>query len=59
MPGFLVKSDEIFAKGVDSIICLSVNDAFVMHAWGKDQNVEDKIQMIADGSAQFTRAIGL
>ncbi len=59
VPGFLVKSDEIFAKGVDSIICLSVNDAFVMHAWGKDQNVEDKIQMIADGSAQFTRAIGL
>lgn len=59
VPGYLVKSDEIFAKGVDSIICLSVNDAFVMHAWGKDQNVEDKIQMIADGSANFTSAVGL
>lgn len=59
VPGYLVKSDEIFARGVDSIICLSVNDAFVMHAWGKDQNVEDKIQMIADGSANFTRAVGL
>jgi peroxiredoxin len=59
VPGYLVKSDEIFARGVDSIICLSVNDAFVMHAWGKDQNVEDKIQMIADGSANFTHAVGL
>ncbi|NNE63372.1 MAG: peroxiredoxin, partial [Gammaproteobacteria bacterium] len=59
VPGYVVKSDEIFAKGVDSIVCLSVNDAFVMDAWGKDQNVEDRIQMIADGSAEFTRAVGL
>lgn len=59
VPGYVVKADEIFARGVDSIVCLSVNDAFVMDAWGKDQNVEDRIQMIADGSAQFTRAVGL
>ena len=44
---------------MDSIICLSVNDAFVMEAWGKDQNVEDKIMMIADGSAEFSKAVGL
>lgn len=59
LPGFVVKSDEIFAKGVDSIICLSVNDAFVMDAWGKDHNVDSRVQMIADGSADFTRAVGL
>ncbi len=59
LPGYLVKSDEIRAKGVDSIICLSVNDAFVMHAWGLAQNVEDKIMMIADGSAAFSKAVGL
>jgi peroxiredoxin len=59
VPGFLVHSDEIFARGVDRIICLSVNDAYVMHAWGEDQNVEDRIMMIADGSAHFTRAVGL
>ena len=59
VPGYVVKADEILAKGVDSIVCLSVNDAFVMDAWGKDQNVEDRILMIADGSAAFTRAVGL
>ncbi len=59
LPGYLVNSDNFFAKGVDSIICLSVNDAFVMEAWGKDQNVEDKIMMIADGSAEFSKAVGL
>ncbi|MFT5504523.1 MAG: peroxiredoxin, partial [Gammaproteobacteria bacterium] len=59
VPGFLVRSDEIFAAGIDQIVCLSVNDAFVMHAWGVSQNVEDKILMVADGSAEFTSAIGL
>jgi glutaredoxin/glutathione-dependent peroxiredoxin len=59
VPGYLMKSDELFAKGVDQIICLSVNDAFVMGAWGIDQNVEDKILMLADGSALFTQAVGL
>ena len=59
LPGYVVKSDEIFAKGVDSIICISVNDAFVMSAWGEQHNVEDRVMMIADGSANFARALGL
>lgn len=59
VPGYLVKSDEIFARGVDRIVCLSVNDAHVMQAWGEDQNVEDRIMMVADGNASFTRAVGL
>ena len=59
LPGYVVKSDEIFAKGVDAIVCLSVNDAFVMGAWGDQQNVEDRVMMIADGSGDFTRALGL
>ena len=58
LPGFVVHADEIFAKGVDTIVCLSVNDAFVMGAWGDQQNAE-KILMLADGSAAFTQAIGL
>jgi peroxiredoxin len=59
LPGYVVKSDEIFARGVDSIVCLSVNDAFVMSAWGEQHNVEDRVMMIADGSAEFTLAVGL
>lgn len=59
LPGYVVNSDKLFARGIDSIICLSVNDAHVMRAWGEDQNVEDRIMMIADGNADFTRAIGL
>ena len=59
LPGYLVKSDELFAKGVDTIVCLSVNDPFVMGAWGREQNVEDRIMMIADGNLEFTRAVGL
>lgn len=58
LPGFVVKADEIKAKGVDSIICLSVNDAFVMSAWGKAQNAEELL-MIADGNGEFTDALGL
>ena len=59
LPGFVVQADAIKGKGVDSIICLSVNDAFVMSAWGHDQNVEDRIVMAADGNGDFTRMIGL
>lgn len=59
LPGYVAKADEITAKGVDRIACLSVNDAFVMGAWGDDQKVGDKVMMLADGSAEFTRAIGL
>ncbi len=53
------KADDIKAKGVDSIICLAVNDAFVMDAWRKAHNVGDAVLMAADGNAEFTRALGL
>lgn len=59
VPGFLRHADAFGAKGVDAIACLSVNDAFVMGAWGRDQNVGDKVLMLADGSADFARAVGL
>ncbi len=59
LPGYVVASDELFAKGIDLIVCLSVNDAFVMDAWGKAHNADDRVIMIADGSAHFTRAVGL
>ena len=59
LPGFVQQAEAIRAKGVDTIACLSVNDAFVMGAWGKDQGVEDKVLMLADGSAVFTKALGL
>ncbi len=59
LPGYVVQSDALFAKGVDLIVCLSVNDAFVMQAWGDVHNVEDRVMMLADGSARFTRAVGL
>jgi len=59
LPGYVVASDELFAKGIDLIVCLSVNDAFVMDAWGKQHNADDRVMMIADGSAHFTRAVGL
>ncbi len=59
LPGFLANAAALAAKGVDSIVCLSVNDAFVMGAWGKDQNVGDKILMAADGNADFAKKLGL
>lgn len=59
LPGFVDNSDALKAKGVDAIVCLSVNDAFVMAAWGKDQDVGGKVDMVADGSADFTKAAGL
>jgi peroxiredoxin len=58
LPGFVVKADEIKAKGVASIVCVAVNDAFVMDAWGKSQNAEHLI-MLADGSGEFAKALGL
>ncbi len=59
LPGFVSNADALKAKGIDAIACLSVNDAFVMGAWGKDQGVGDKVMMVADGSAKFTKATGL
>ncbi len=59
LPGYVVNSDKLFANGVDQIVCLSVNDAFVMDAWGRQNNTEDKVMMLADGNAEFTRAVGL
>ena len=58
LPGYVVHSDQLFDKGVDRIVCLSVNDAFVMGAWGQNQNAEE-ILMLADGNGDFTSAIGL
>ena len=58
LPGFVVKADEILAKGVDSIVCLSVNDVFVMDAWGRDKNA-DALVMAADGNGDFTKVLGL
>ena len=58
LPGFVVNSDAIKAKGVDSIVCISVNDAFVMDSWGQDKNA-DEIVMAGDGNGEFTAAIGL
>ena len=59
LPGFVQHSDAIRKKGVDTIACVAVNDAFVMNAWAKDQGCGDKIVMLADGSAAFTKALGL
>jgi peroxiredoxin len=59
LPGYVAKADEIRAKGVDTIACISVNDAFVMDAWGRDRGVGDKVLMLADGNADFARAVGL
>jgi peroxiredoxin len=58
LPGFVANADKIKAKGVDAIICLSVNDAFVMKAWGDGQNAEELI-MAGDGNGDFTAAMGL
>ena len=59
LPGYVVKADKLKEKGVDRIVCLSVNDAHVMKAWGDQQNVDGQIMMIADGSCHFTHAVGL
>jgi glutaredoxin/glutathione-dependent peroxiredoxin len=59
VPGFVTKAAELKAAGVDEIWCVSVNDAFVMGAWGRDQKTSGKVRMMADGSADFARATGL
>lgn len=58
LPGYIVLADKIKAKGVDTIACVSVNDAFVMSAWGKSQNAEE-ILMLADGNGEFAKAVDL
>ena len=58
LPGFVVHVDDIKAKGVDAVACMSVNDVFVMHAWGQSANAEH-LMMLADGNAEFTSALGL
>jgi peroxiredoxin len=59
LPGYVEKAGALKKKGVDTIACLAVNDAFVMSAWGKAGNVGDKIVMLADGNGEYTRALGL
>lgn len=58
LPSYVANADKIKAKGVDSIVCISVNDPFVMEAWGKDKNAEELL-MVADGNGEFTKAMGL
>jgi peroxiredoxin len=59
LPGYLVRSDDLLAKGVDTIACLSVNDPFVMDAWRRNQGVGRTIVMLADGNGAFTQEMGL
>jgi peroxiredoxin (alkyl hydroperoxide reductase subunit C) len=59
LPGFVQNADAILAKGVDQIVCMAVNDPFVMSAWAKDQDTGERVTMLADGSGQLTRAMGL
>ncbi len=59
VPGYVELSDSLFAKGVDEIWCISVNDPFVMGAWARDQGTRGKVRMLADGSGVFTKELGL
>ena len=59
VPGYVAKLDELKRKGVDEVWCISVNDAFVMGAWGRDQHATGKVRMMADGSASYTKKLGL
>jgi glutaredoxin/glutathione-dependent peroxiredoxin len=59
LPAFVLRADEFRAKGVDKVVCVSVNDPFVMGAWGQDQNVGDSVVMLADGNGELTEAMGL
>ena len=59
LPGFIDRAEDLQKKGVDTIACLSVNDAFVMDAWGKDRGAGNKVMMLADGNADFAKALGL
>jgi len=59
LPGYVDRAADLKAKGIDEIACVAVNDAFVMGAWGRDQKTDGKIRMLADGSGDFARALGL
>lgn len=59
LPGYVDLADDFFARGVDTIACMAVNDVFVMSAWGKDRAVGDKVLMLADGNGEYARALGL
>ena len=59
LPGFVEKADELRAKGVDEIACVSINDAFVMQAWGSQGGAEGKVTMLADGNGDFVQQLGL
>ena len=59
LPGFVEKAGDLRGKGIDTVACLAVNDAFVMKAWGKAQSTEGKVEMLADGNAEYTKALGL
>lgn len=59
LPGFVLRAEELRAKGADTVVCLSVNDPFVMGTWGKDQHVGDSVVMLADGNGELTEAMGL
>ncbi|MFP3902548.1 MAG: peroxiredoxin, partial [Acidimicrobiia bacterium] len=59
LPGFVLRAEDIKAKGVDTIACLAVNDAFVMGAWGRAQGTDGKVTMLADGNGEFTAEVGL
>jgi peroxiredoxin len=59
LPGFIKQAGALKAKGIDTIACVSVNDAFVMGAWGESQGAGDTVMMLADGNGDFTRALGL
>ena len=59
LPSYVIRHDQLMAKGVETVACISVNDPFVMEAWGKDQQVGDLVVMLADGNGEFTKAVGL
>ena len=59
LPGFVLRADELRAKGAEKVVCVSVNDPFVMEAWGQDQNVGETVEMLADGNGELTEAMGL
>ena len=59
LPGFVQQAAALKAKGIDTIACMAVNDVFVMNAWGKSSNVSDKVLMLADGNADYSKALGL
>ncbi|MEJ2139220.1 MAG: peroxiredoxin [Gammaproteobacteria bacterium] len=59
LPGYVQNAEKLKANGIDSIACISVNDVFVMDAWGKDQGAGDKVLMLADGNAEYMKALGL